>query len=169
MADVFVSYSRRDGDFVRRLSESIVERGKEVWLDTQGIEDAELFPDATKRAIERSDAFLFVLLQKRIVPVLREPVPDSALAPEIRDRNWVPFTTEPEFEPGVDRVIHALDTDLDAARAHTRWLTKALEWQAERPPPTPTPAGSRSGSLPGGRAAALERHLGTTGRCGRQP
>src|ERR1035441_5447263 len=31
MADVFVSYSRRDSDFVRRLVASIEERGKSVW------------------------------------------------------------------------------------------------------------------------------------------
>jgi hypothetical protein len=46
--DVFVSYSRRDGEFVRRLSDSIAQRGKDVWLDTEGIEDTELFPAAIK-------------------------------------------------------------------------------------------------------------------------
>ena len=113
MADVFVSYSRRDSGFVSRLAESISAGGKEVWLDTEGIADGEVFPEAIKRAIEGSDAFLFVItpasvasiycenevehareMQKRIVPVLREPVPDSELPPEIRDRNWIPFTAE---------------------------------------------------------------------------
>jgi WD40 repeat protein len=150
MADVFVSYSRRDSGFVRRLAESVAERGKEVWLDTEGIADAEVFPEAIKRAIEQSDGFVFVItpssvdspycenevdyareLQKRIVPVLRTPVPDSELPPEIRDRNWIPFTDETEFEPSVGRLLSALDTDLEAARAHTRWLVKALEWDAE--------------------------------------
>src|ERR1700723_3438783 len=107
MADVFVSYSRRDSEFVRRMADSITQRGKEVWLDTEGIADGEVFPEAIKRAIEQSDAFLFVItpssvgsryceqeveyardLQKRIVPLLREFVPDSDLPAEIRDRNW---------------------------------------------------------------------------------
>ena len=48
--DVFVSYSRRDAAFVRRLVESIEGRGKQVWLDTEGIADAEVFPAAIKRA-----------------------------------------------------------------------------------------------------------------------
>ena len=61
MADVFVSYSRRDSEFVSRLAESISAGGKEVWLDTEGIADAEVFPEAIKRAIEGSDAFLFVI------------------------------------------------------------------------------------------------------------
>jgi TIR domain-containing protein len=115
MADAFVSYSRRDQEFVGRLTESIAARGKEVWLDTEGISDGEVFPEAIKRAIEGSDAFLFVItpsavtsayceneveyarkLHKRIVPVLRDPVPDSALPAEIRDRNWIPFTDDSE-------------------------------------------------------------------------
>ena len=150
MADVFVSYSRRDGKFVERLVESISARGKEVWLDTEGIADGEVFPEAIRRAIEGSDAFVFVItpssvrsayceneveyareLQKRIVPVLREPVPDSELHAEIRDRNWIPFAEDAEFDTGLVRLLGALDTDLEAVKAHTRWLVKALEWDAE--------------------------------------
>ena len=150
MADVFVSYSRRDTEFVRRLAASIGDKGKEVWLDTEGIADGEVFPEAIKRAIEGSDAFVFVItpssvesayceneveyardLQKRIVPVLRAPVPDPELPAEIRDRNWIPFTEEGEFDAGLSRLLNALDTDLEAAKAHTRWLLKALEWDSE--------------------------------------
>ena len=150
MPDVFVSYSRRDSEFVRRLADSVSERGKEVWLDTEGIADAEVFPEAIKRAIEQSDAFVFVItpasvqsaycenevdyareMQKRIVPVLRDPVPDGELPPEIRDRNWIPFTDDAQFDPSLERLVNALDTDLDGARAHTRWLVKALEWDSE--------------------------------------
>jgi TIR domain-containing protein len=150
MADVFVSYSRRDSEFVSHLADSIQGQGKEVWVDTEGIADAEVFPEAIKRAIEQSDAFLFVItpsavqsayceneveyahdLQKRIVPVLRDPVPDSELPVEIRDRNWIPFTDDGEFDAGLARLLSALDTDLEAARAHTRWLVKALDWESE--------------------------------------
>ena len=150
MADVFVSYSRRDSEFVRRLASSITECGKEIWVDTEGIADGEVFPEAIKRAIEQSDAFLFVItpasvasayceneveyareLQKRIVPVLRDPVSDAELPAEIRDRNWIPFTESDEFDASLGRLVAALDTDLEAAKAHTRWLVKALEWEAE--------------------------------------
>ena len=88
-------------------------------MDTEGIADAEVFQEAIKHAIEGSDAFLFVItpssvqsayceneveyardLNKRIVPVLRESVPDSELHAEIRDRNWIPFTDDPSSTPG---------------------------------------------------------------------
>jgi WD40 repeat protein len=150
MADVFVSYSRRDSEFVRRLTASVAEHGKEAWLDTEGIADGEVFPEAIKRAIEGSDAFVFVItpaavksayceheveyareMQKRIVPVMRNKVPDADLPPEIRDRNWIPFTDDADYDASLDRLVSALDTDLEAARAHTRWLVKALEWDGE--------------------------------------
>jgi WD40 repeat protein len=170
MADVFMSYSRRDTEFVRRLAESISGRGKEVWLDTEGIADGEVFPEAIKRAIEQADAFLFVItpasvassyceseveyareMQKRIVPVLRDSVEDDELPVEIRDRNWVPFTDDAQFAPSLERLVRALDTDLEAAKAHTRWLVKALEWDTE----------SREGSflLRGAELAAAEQWL----------
>ena len=98
MSDLFVSYSRRDAEFVRRLTASIEARGKAVWLDTEGIVDGEVFPQAIRIAIEQADSFLFVIspaavqsryceseveyahqLNKRIVPVLRSPVPDPQL------------------------------------------------------------------------------------------
>ena len=150
MADVFVFYSRRDAEFVDRLVSSVSDHGKQVWVDTEAIADADVFPEAIKHAIEGSDAFLFVItpgsvhsayceneveyardLNKRIVPVLRELVPDSELHEEIRDRNWIPFTEEADFDAGLARLLGALDTDLESVKAHTRWLVKALEWDAE--------------------------------------
>ena len=150
MPDVFVSYSRRDTDFVRRVTASLEEHGKTPWLDTQGIADGEVFPQALRTAIEESDAFLFVItpasvastyceqevdyalsLQKRIVPVLRQAVPDPEVPEEIRHRNWIPFTEADDYDTSLDRVLRALDTDLEARKEHTRWLTKAVEWDAK--------------------------------------
>jgi hypothetical protein len=122
-----------------------------VWLDTEGIADGEVLPEAIKRAIESSDAFLFGItpdsvgsaycenevdyarqMHKRIVPVLRESVPDSELPAETRDRNWIPFTDDASFNPSMGRLVTALDTDLEASKADSRWLVKALEWDKER-------------------------------------
>ena len=170
MPDVFISYSRRDGDFVSRLTAALDARGKQVWLDTDSIADAEVFPQAIRTAIESSDAFVFVIspdavrstyceheveyageLGKRIVPVLRERVADPEIPVEVRERNWIPFTDEDEFDASLDRIVQALDTDLDHRREHTRWLTKAIEWNAE--------ARDRSFLLRGSELAAAEAWL----------
>lgn len=46
---------------VARLQEALEARGKNVWVDVEGIRDAELFPAALQKAIESSDAFVFVI------------------------------------------------------------------------------------------------------------
>lgn len=126
------------------------ELGKSVWIDTEGIADAEVFPVALRNAIEQSDSFLFVItpasvasefcdqevtyarsLEKRIVPVLRVPVPDPDVPEEIRERNWIPFTEDDDYDASLERVVRAVDTDLEFCKAHTRWLIKALEWDGE--------------------------------------
>lgn len=147
MADVFVSYSRLDGEFVERLARSLAEREREVWVDVRAIEDGELFPAAIRSAIEQSNGFVFVItpdsvasrfceqeveyareLHKRIVPVLRVPVPDESLPVEVRDRNWIPFQDDSRFEESLERLLAACDRDIEHAKAHTRWLVRALEW-----------------------------------------
>jgi len=170
VADVFLSYSRRDSAFVRRLVAALENQGKDVWIDVDGIRDAEVFPDALRRAVESSDAFVFVItedsvhsafckeevqhaaaLNKRIVPLARAPVDDAEIPPEVRFRNWIPATQESEFESAVDRIIVALDTDLEWEREHSRLTVKALEWEQS--------GRDRSFLLRGADLAAAERWL----------
>ena len=148
MADVFISYSRRDSGYVQRLQQELASRGKDVWVDTEGIRDAEVFPAALRRAVEGSDAFVFVIspdsvrspfcgqevehaveLNKRVVPLALREVADVEIPEEIRFRNWIPVGTT-EFAEGVDRLVAAMDTDLGWERQHTRLTVKALEWDA---------------------------------------
>jgi len=181
VADVFVSYSRQDSAFVTRLAGAIESGGKQVWIDTAGIEDTEVFPLAIRSAIETSDAFLFVispasvasrfceqevdyavLLHKRLVPVLRARVSDEELPEPIRERSWIPFETDTEFAGSLSRVLGALDTDLEHRRSHTLWLTKAIEWDKE--------GRDKSLLLRGGELRAGETWLGgTTGQSDPSP
>ncbi len=149
MPDVFVSYSRHDGEFVHALAADLETRGKSVWIDTQGIGDGEVFPDAIRHAIEQSDAFVFVItpesvasryceteveyaleLQKRVVPVLRQLVVDDGVPEAIRVRSWIPYTPDVDADAASKRLVAALDTDLEHARAHTHWLVRALDWDS---------------------------------------
>ena len=101
-----------------------------------------------RRAVEGSDAFVFVIspdsvrspfcgqevdhaveLNKRVVPLALREVADGEIPEEIRFRNWIPVGTT-EFAEGVDRLVAAIDTDLEWERQHTRLTVKALEWDA---------------------------------------
>src|SRR3954447_22243675 len=148
MADVFISYSRRDSRFVGALADGLRLNGKEVWIDIEGIRDAEVFPEALRNAIGSSDGFVFVISPasgnsdycmrevgdavdagKRIVPIDFEHVPAGDVPEAIRVRNWIPAGGE--VDETVSRVLKALDTDLEHARAHTHWELKALEWSGK--------------------------------------
>ena len=63
--------------------------------------------------------------------MLRQPGADSEIPTEIRERNWIPFTEDAEFDSALDRVVQALDTDLEHRKEHTRWLVKSIEWDSE--------------------------------------
>src|SRR3954454_16503806 len=60
-SDVFISYSRKDREFVKRLEQALESRGRETWVDWQGIRPAEEFLQAIFPAIEGADTFVFVL------------------------------------------------------------------------------------------------------------
>lgn len=148
MAHVFISYSRRDVDFVRRLQDGLRTREREVWVDLEGIPPTAEWLGEIHAAIEAADAVAFVLspdfassevcglelahaveTNKRLIPLLRSDTPAEAVPRVLRDLNWILFREKDHFDAAVDRLIDALDTDLDQVRAHTRYLTRALEWE----------------------------------------
>jgi hypothetical protein len=47
-------------------------------------------------------------------------------------RNWILFRETDDFEAATPTLADTLDTDLDWVRAHTRVLTRALEFRRSR-------------------------------------
>jgi WD40 repeat protein len=150
MADVFISYSRKDKDFVRRLDEALKSRGREAWVDWEGIRPTEEFMQAIYGAIEGADTFVFVLTpdsvasvvcgreiahaaahNKRMVPIVARDVNDKAVPEPLAQLNWIFCRDRDDFEKATDTLITAFDTDLDWVHAHTRLLTRAIEWEAK--------------------------------------
>src|SRR5215472_5420582 len=149
MPDLFISYSRKDKDFVRRLDESLKSRGREAWVDWEDIRPTEDFMQAIYGAIEGVDTFVFVLtpdsvasvvcgreiahaaaLNKRMVPIVARDVNADTVPEALAKLNWIFFRDSDDFEKATDTLISALDTDLKWVHAHTRLLTRAIEWNA---------------------------------------
>jgi WD40 repeat protein len=149
-SDVFISYSRKDRDFVRRLEETLKSRGRETWVDWQGIRPAEEFLQAIFPAIEGTDTFVFVLSpdsvtseicgkelahavshNKRMIPIMARDTDAKAVPEPLAKLNWVFARDADSFEAAADFLISALDTDLGWVRAHTRLLTRAIEWDGK--------------------------------------
>jgi TIR domain len=149
MADVFISYSRKDKDFVRRLDESLKSRSREAWVDWEDIRPTEEWMQAIYAAIEGADTFVFVLTpdsvasvvcgreiahaamnNKRMVPIVARDVNAHTVPEALAKLNWIFFRESDDFEKATDTLINALDTDLKWVHAHTRLLTRAIEWNA---------------------------------------
>jgi WD40 repeat protein len=149
-SDVFISYSRKDREFVKRLEVELQRRGREAWVDWEGIRPAEEFMQAIFPAIEGTDTFVFVLSpdsvsseicgrelahavshNKRMIPIMARDVEAKAVPEPLAKLNWVFARDADSFEAAADFLISALDTDLDWVHAHTRLLTRAIEWEAK--------------------------------------
>ena len=150
MADVFISYSRDDIEFVRRLHDGLVARGKDVWVDFEDIPLTAEWREEVLDGVDSADNFLFVISpdsltsevcteeldhaveqHKRLVPVLRRPADGKAVPAALAARNWTFFRDQDDFDRSLDALVDALDTDLEWVGAHTRLLERAREWERE--------------------------------------
>ena len=61
MADVFISYSRKDKDFVRDLHEALAARERDTWVDWEDIPLTAEWLAEIYAGIEGADAFVFVI------------------------------------------------------------------------------------------------------------
>ncbi len=149
--DVFISYSRVDSDFARKLNDTLQFQGKTTWFDQESIASGVDFEQEIDRGIERANNFLFIIspssvhspycgseveyaasLHKRVVTVLYREVSPQALHPILANVQWIDFNRHAgEFYANFSELIRTLDTDTDYVRMHTRLLARALEWERE--------------------------------------
>jgi WD40 repeat protein len=148
MADAFFSYSRRDQEFVHRLQETLTESQRETRLDTKDIPPTAARLQEIYAAIDKSDAFVFVISpdstlselcqlelayavkhHKRLIPILRREADQRQVPESLSNLNWLSFRAEDDYEGAFKNFLTALTTDLDQVRAHTRLLARARDWE----------------------------------------
>ena len=151
LSDVFISYSRRDGDYVRKLEAQLRAAGQEVWIDWEDIPATADWWSEIRAGIEGASTFVFIISpdsvtsdvcsreidhaiesSKRLVPVLYRDLDETSRAemhPSISSHNWVLLHDDEHFDQNFPRLIQAIQTDLDYVRAHTRLLVRAREWE----------------------------------------
>jgi len=71
MSDVFISYSRRDIDFVRHLFNQLTARDREAWADWQDIPLTADWLAEIYHGIEAADSFLFIISPDSVVSEIR--------------------------------------------------------------------------------------------------
>ncbi len=151
MTDVFISYSRKDQVFVRQLHEALAGKGRDTWVDWEGIPPTAEWMKEIHAAIEAADTFVFVISpdsaasevcklevehaagqHKRLVPVVYRDVPANGVPEALAKLNWIFFREQDDFNPSFQTLLKALDTNLDWVHGHTRLLVRAGEWDREK-------------------------------------
>ena len=150
MADVFISYSRKDKDLVRALHDALKDRGRETWVDWEDIPPTAEWLKEIFSAIEAAHTFAFVISpdsvasdmckqeiahavkhNKRLVPIVRRDAEAAAVPEALAKLQWIFFREGDDFSTAFQSLMTALDTDLDWVHAHTRLLTRAIEWHTK--------------------------------------
>ncbi len=147
--EVFISYSRKDQEFVRILDAAFRQIDRDPWVDWNDIQKGEEWWKAIERGIEGADTFVFVLSpdsvnssvcrdeidhaakhNKRFLPIVRrEGFEMERVHPRISSHNWLFFRETDDFERAFGELLQAISLDLDYVRTHTRLLVRAIEWQ----------------------------------------
>ncbi|MEL6408463.1 MAG: TIR domain-containing protein [Chloroflexota bacterium] len=151
MSDVFISYSRKDSEFVHKLFDDIKGTGKEVWADFEDIPKAADWWNEIKAGIDAADAFVFVIspdsvrseicrdeiehavaANKRILPLLHREIElaedKEKVHPAISSHNWIFFRESDNYDQAFQTLIESVETDLEHNRTLTRLLVRAKEW-----------------------------------------
>ena len=148
MTSLFVSYSRKDIDAARQLTEAFVRENLDFWIDWEGIPPTVDWWREIEKGIEEADAFLFLMSPdsvaskvcgqelehaikngKRLIPLVVRDVRADDVTPILRTLNWIFFRAGDDFNESFAKLITALKTDYDWLQAHRQLQVKALEWE----------------------------------------
>lgn len=147
---IFLSYSRRDAEFVDRLSTALKDRGYDAYVDREDISGGEAWRPRLEQLILNADAVAFVLspdsvaspicdwetsrtveLGKRLIPLSWRSLEEGRPPPkQLSDLNYIFFDADDKFEAGLDRLCFAADMDIVWVREHTRLVGQAAHWEA---------------------------------------
>ena len=105
MTDVFISYSRRDGEFAKRLTNRLAQTQRDIWIDWEDIPLTADWWTEIKRGIEAGDTFIFVvspdslespicnmelnharIFNKRIIPIIRRQIDQQKSMAQLANR-----------------------------------------------------------------------------------
>ena len=136
MADVFISYSRKDSDFVAKLAAALKTAGRDVWVDVEGIRASEDWKQKIFREIDRANTFLFVvspdslkseianeevshaaLNSKRMISLFYRGLHDGTIPPALGRFQGIQFSDDALFPSGVSELLKTLATDIELMRA----------------------------------------------------
>jgi len=151
MASIFISYSRKNKEFCKRLADELKTRDIEPWVDWNDIPPVVDWMQEIEKGIEEADAFLAIITPdwvvskvcmdelniaikngKRLIPVVAVDVKGDAVPAKLAHLNYIFFRESDDFSSAMQTLVTALTTDYDWVQTHRRLQVKALEWQRQQ-------------------------------------
>jgi len=148
MASLFFSYSRKDIDFARKLTEAFMGQDLDFWIDWESIPPTVEWWEEIKKGIEEADVFLFLLSPdsaksrvckqeidhaakngKRLIPIVVRDITASEAPTELQPLNWIFLRENDNFGDAFSKLMTAIKTDYEWVQAHRQLQVKALEWE----------------------------------------
>jgi tetratricopeptide (TPR) repeat protein len=150
VGDIFISYSRKDTEFVRNIEVTLTEHSHNVWVDWKEIRGGSEWWKEIITGIEGADKFIFVISpdsidseycgkeieyavrqNKKILPILWRSGLGSKGIPlrsEVSSHHYISFEARDDFDQAIQELNEAINLDIDLFHAHKRLLVKAIEW-----------------------------------------
>ena len=147
MTSLFISYSRKDIEAARRLTEAFKGQELDFWIDWEripptvdwwkeiekSIEEADIFlflisPDSAKSKICRQEIDYAIKNGKRLIPLIVRDIQDEEAPKELSHINYMFFRESDEFDTAFRGLLTAIQTDYAWAQVHRQLQVKALEW-----------------------------------------
>ncbi len=129
MNQLFISYSRKDTEFARRLADSFAAQNMETWVDWDDIPPSVDWMKEIQKGIEEADIFVAIKNGKRVAPVVAREVDMKEAPATLSHLNWIFFSRpQDRFEEAFEKLMIAIQTDFDWVQTHARLQVKALEW-----------------------------------------
>jgi len=148
MTSLFISYSRRDAEFARKLTKAFEGQNLDFWIDWEGIPPTVDWWQEIEKGIEEADIFVFLLSPdsvkskvcrqeiehagrngKRLIPLVVRDIEADESPSELGHLNWIFVRETDDFDIAFDKLITAIRTDYAWVQTHRQIQVKALEWE----------------------------------------
>src|SRR5512138_576054 len=127
---IFISYSRKDIDFVRKLARDLEKAEYDVWWDLTDLRGGDDWPRAIPAAIEASQTFIIVLSPNSAVSDWVEKEYTHALS---LHKKVIPLMLARSSVPFALNTINFIDFTSDDYAANFKNLLTALGYTGEPP------------------------------------
>jgi WD40 repeat protein len=148
MSDFFLSYSRRDQEWVHRLAGALKEKDREALVDVEDIFPSEKWRERLEQMITESHGFVFVLsnesvnseecskelafahsLGKRILLLNHNLSDGDMVSAELAELQWIDASPKRDITEVALGLCMALDTDIKRVRFHTSLAIRTAAWK----------------------------------------